>query len=85
MSAPTKSFANSLGTDLIKLLRLYLAGERMSRTGKVYQGLGADIQHISSVGAGSIGRGVLFWYAKIRPSVKSRADGAYCDAVTNRI
>ena len=37
MSAPKKSFANCLGTDLIKLLRLYLAGERMSRTGKVYQ------------------------------------------------
>lgn len=40
----------------------------MSRTGKVYQGLWADIQHISSVGAGSIGRDVLFWYAKIQTS-----------------
>ena len=57
----------------------------MSRTGKVNQGLGVDIRHISSVGAGSTGRGVLFWYAKIRPFVKNRANGAYCDAVTNRI
>ena len=49
----------------------------MSRTGKVYQGLWADIQHISSVGAGSIGRDVLFWYAKIHMSADIGADGMY--------
>ena len=55
----------------------------MSRTGKVYQGLWADIQHISSVGAGSIGRDVLFWYAKIQSSADMGADGTYWDAVAN--
>lgn len=38
---------------------------------------GADIQHISSGGAGSTGRGVLFWYAKIHMSADIGADGMY--------
>jgi len=38
----------------------------MSRIAREIKRLGADIQHISSVGAGSTGRDVLFWYAKIQ-------------------